>query len=329
MINPISDLIDSASAATRMDAVDALRAFFVFASCTILSVSLSQSLRSRFVPYGARATSTGESKPTPNPISSPSKSSGGSAVTRPLDYLAALKVPHGYFTQFYIASVLSSLFWAVQLLSRGAAFQAVATRIRPERLQDVMSLNQILLCWALMLVQGIRRLVECLALSKPSSSQMWFGHWLVGIAFYVAVSVAIWIEGTGTLLAHEYTLDHIKITNVPSLRTFLCLPLFLFASGLQHDCHYYLFSLKKYTVPAHPLFSRVVCPHYTAECAIYLSLALLAAPSGEWVNKTLLSALAFVAINLGVTAGTSRKWYAQKFGEESVRGKWNMIPVVY
>lgn len=133
----------------------------------------------------------------------------------------------------------------------------------------------------------------------------------------------------GTLMAHDYTLGHIKITNVPSLRTFLCLPMFLFASGLQHDCHYYLFSLQKYTVPAHPLFSRVVCPHYTAECAIYLSLTLLAAPPGEWVNKTLLSALAFVAINLGITAGTSRKWYAQKFGEDSVRGKWNMIPVVY
>ncbi|PLB46772.1 protein DFG10 [Aspergillus steynii IBT 23096] len=326
-MNPISDLIDSALAATRMDAVDALRAFFIFAFCTILSVSLPQSLRSRFVPYGARATSTAESNSNPSPSSS--KPSSSSPITRPLDCLAALKVPHGYFTQFYVASVISSLFWAVQVLSRGAAFQAVAARIRPEHLQNAMSLNQVLLCWALMLVQGTRRLVECLALSKPSSSQMWFGHWLVGVAFYVAVSVAIWIEGTGTLLAHEYTLDHVKITNVPSIRTFLCLPIFMFASGLQHDCHYYLFSLQKYTVPAHPLFNRLVCPHYTAECAIYLSLTLLAAPPGEWVNKTLLSALAFVAINLGVTAGTSRKWYAQKFGEESVRNKWNMIPGVY
>ena len=109
-----------------------------------------------------------------------------------------MKVSHGYFAQFYIVSVLSSLFWAVQVLSRGAALQAVATRIHPDRLQNAMSLNQVLLCWTLMLVQGTRRLVECLALSKPSSSQMWLGHWLIGIAFYVAVSVAIWIEGAGT-----------------------------------------------------------------------------------------------------------------------------------
>ncbi|THC98632.1 hypothetical protein EYZ11_001910 [Aspergillus tanneri] len=291
----------------HMDAVDALRAFFIFASYEdlrilpewtkikfpqILSVSLSGSLRSRFVPYGARATSTVESN------SSLCKPPSTSLVTHTLDSLAALRVPHGYFTQFYIASVLSSLFWATQVLSRGPAFQAIATRIHPEHLQNTMSLNQVFLCWVLMLVQGARRLVECFSFSKPSSSQMWFGHWLIGITFYVAVTVAIWIEGT-------------------------------VASGVQHDCHHYLFSLQKYTLPAHPLFRSTVCPHYTGECAIYLSLTLLAAPQGEWVNKTLLSALAFVAINLGVTAGTTRKWYTEKFGEESVRERWNMIPGVY
>lgn len=131
------------------------------------------------------------------------------------------------------------------------------------------------------------------------------------------------------LRSYELTLEEVKITNVPSMRTFICLPLFLLASGLQHDCHYYLSSLEKYTLPAHPLFSRIVSPHYTAECAIYLSLALLAAPSGELINKTLLSCLAFVAVNLGVTAGSSKEWYKQKFGEESMRGKWRMIPGIY
>jgi 3-oxo-5-alpha-steroid 4-dehydrogenase 3 len=123
--------------------------------------------------------------------------------------------------------------------------------------------------------------------------------------------------------------DDIKVTMVPSLRTFLCLPLFLFASGVQHDCHHYLFSLKKYSLPTHPLFRTIVCPHYTAECVIYLSLALLAAPPGELVNKTLLAALGFVAVNLGVTAGTTKNWYMQKFGADAVRDRWNMLPGVY
>ena len=133
----------------------------------------------------------------------------------------------------------------------------------------------------------------------------------------------------GAIQSHELTLEEVKITNVPSMRTFICFPLFLLASGLQHDCHHYLSSLKKYTVPAHPLFNKIVSPHYTTECAIYLSLALLAAPSGDLINKTLLSCLAFVAVNLGVTADTSKAWYKQKFGEESMRGRWKMIPGIY
>lgn len=60
-----------------------------------------------------------------------------------------------------------------------------------------MSVSQVMVCWALMMVQGVRRLRECLVFSKPSSSRMWFVHWLLGIAFYLATGIAIWIEGTG------------------------------------------------------------------------------------------------------------------------------------
>ncbi|KAL2848120.1 hypothetical protein BJY01DRAFT_212309 [Aspergillus pseudoustus] len=323
----IARMIDTALSIANMDAVDALRAFFIFAACTILSVSLPDSLRSRFIPYGARATSTPPVEAeTP---ASPTSSSSASPVTRALDCVAKLRVPHSYFTQFYVVSVLSSIFWALQLLFHGAAFQAIATRIGPEHLHPAISVNQVMLCWGLMLIQGLRRLHECLSFSKPSTSQMWFVHWLAGVAFYLAVAVAIWIEGTGTVLSHELSLDDFSLATRFSGRTLFCLPIFILASGIQHDCHHYLYSLKKYTLPTHPMFSKLVCPHYTAECMIYLSIALLAAPKGEIVNKTVLSALAFVTVNLGITASTTRQWYRQKFGEEAVRGKWNMIPIIY
>lgn len=70
-------------------------------------------------------------------------------------------------------------------------------------------------------------------------------------------------------------------------------------------------------------------PHYTAECVLYLSLALLGAPHGEVVNKTLLAGFVFVLVNLGVSAGVTRGWYARKFGQKSVEGKWAMIPGIY
>ncbi|KAL4779689.1 hypothetical protein BJX76DRAFT_351605 [Aspergillus varians] len=317
-----------------MDAVDALRAFFLFAACTIISVSLPGSLRSRFIPYGARATSTAAvesetSASTPTPKSTSASPSSASSMTRTLDYVATLRVPHSYFTHFYVISVLSSIFWALQLLSHGRVFQAIATRIRPEHLHQGISINQIMLCCVLMMVQGVRRLHECRIFYKPSSSKMWFVHWFAGIGFYLAVAVAVWIEGSGTILSHQLSLDDFSLTTRFSGRTLLSLPIFLIASGIQHDCHHFLFSLEKYTLPTHIMFSRILCPHYTAECMIYLSLALLAAPKDEIVNKTLLSALGFIAVNLGVTASTTRQWYREKFGEGAVQGKWNMIPFIY
>ncbi|KAL5337664.1 hypothetical protein BJX70DRAFT_229011 [Aspergillus crustosus] len=331
-MNFIAHAVDSALS-TNMDAIDALRAFFLFAACMILSVSLPDSLRSRFIPYGARATSTAAVESETSAPASASKltSSPASAspVTRALDYAATLRVPHSYFTQFYVISVLSTLLWALQLLSHGAAFQAIASRISPEHLQHAVSINQVMLCCGLMLVQGVRRLHESVSFSKPSSSKMWFVHWFAGLGFYLAVAVAVWIEGAGTVLSYEISLDSFRLTSRFSARTLFSLPVFIIASGVQHDCHHYLFSLKKYTLPTHPVFSRVLCPHYTAECIIYFSLAVLGAPQGELVNKTLLSAVVFVAVNLGVTASTTRDWYKQKFGEAAVQGKWNMIPMVF
>lgn len=109
----------------------------------------------------------------------------------------------------------------------------------------------------------------------------------------------------------------------------MCLPVFLVASGVQHDAHQYLSTLKGYTVPEHPLFFKVLCPHYTAECVIYLSLSFLAAPRGEMINKTVLCGFLFVLINLGVTAQNTKQWYKAKFGEDSVRGKWKVIPGLF
>lgn len=117
--------------------------------------------------------------------------------------------------------------------------------------------------------------------------------------------------------------------SAPSIRTLLCLPIFLIASGVQHDCHFYLASLKKYTLPSHPAFNSVICPHYTAECMIYVSLIFIAAPEGQLVNKTLLSALVFVVVNLGVTADMNKQWYFQIFGKEKVENRWRMIPFVW
>lgn len=174
----------------------------------MLTLNLSSPLRSRFITYGARATPS-TAPEAKEDSSSSSSSANPSLITRALDFLSSLQVPHSYFTQFYVVSILSSLFWVGQLLLRGSVFQAVSARISPEHLQNSMSVNQVLLCWALMTVHSSRRLAESFVFSKPSTSRMFFVHWLLGIAFYLAATVAIWIEGAGRFTAHT-KLGHVS-----------------------------------------------------------------------------------------------------------------------
>jgi len=111
-----------------------------------------------------------------------------------LDHLAKYKVPHSWFTHFYVASVMSSIIWAYQLATRGALFQLVAEHT-PTANTASMDIEQVWFVWVLMLTQGMRRLYECITLSKPSRSRMWIAHWVLGLSFYVFMGIAVWIEG--------------------------------------------------------------------------------------------------------------------------------------
>ncbi|KAL1961347.1 hypothetical protein VTO42DRAFT_75 [Malbranchea cinnamomea] len=309
-----------------MDALEVLRGGFLLTACAILAINNIPAFRRRFIFYGPRAVSSPTKSSLADKAPTPRKDSW---VELLLDRIATWNVPHSYFIHFYIVSVISSTLWGIQLATRGPLFRAVASTINRAWLSEYsMSCHQIVLCWALLALQGVRRLYECFALTKPSTSKMWFGHWLFGLAFYISMGIAIWIEGTGALLSSDISLGDIRIV-APSLKTMLFLPVFLIASGIQHDCHCYLASLKKYTLPEHPAFVRIICPHYTAECAIYLSLSVLAAPKGSLVNKTIFSGFILAVINLGVSAGTTKEWYIQKFGNDKVQNKWRMIPRLY
>lgn len=115
----------------------------------------------------------------------------------------------------------------------------------------------------------------------------------------------------------------------PMVKAAVALPMFWYGWVMQHRCHRQLAGLRKYSLPDQGMFRHIVCPHYTCECLIYLSLAIIAAPEGHWCNKTLLSVLTFVAVNLGVTAYGTKSWYAGKFGQEQVMSRWIMVPFLY
>ncbi|EEQ83728.1 3-oxo-5-alpha-steroid 4-dehydrogenase [Blastomyces dermatitidis ER-3] len=314
-----------------IDVLHLLRGFFLITACTILLANSAPFVRSRFIAYGPRATSLGSIKPPQNSeqgYHTVSQRPSWSWSMKVLDYLASLQVPHSFFTQFYVVSVLSSILWGTQIYFKGPLFKAVSSTVRDDNAQTSMSRNQIVLCWTLLLIQGTRRLYESISTAKPSQSKMWFPHWIVGLAYYVAMGMAIWVEGIPVIRASDNLLSDVRYS-APSLKTLIFLPVFILASGIQHDCHLYLASLKKYTLPSHPGFLHLVSPHYTAECAIYLSLVFLAAPKGTLVNNTVLSGLVFVVINLGISADNTKAWYMKKFGKEKVEQRWRMIPYLY
>lgn len=126
-------------------------------------------------------------------------------MTSLLDRLAEWKVPHSWFTSFYAVSIFWSLFWAVQFACKGWVFRVlvdwqlhdpVTHPERQDRMVYSMTLRQVFLAWGMVFVQGCRRFWECLALPQsPSKSQMWIGHWVLGIGFYTGLSVAVWVEG--------------------------------------------------------------------------------------------------------------------------------------
>ncbi|THY89892.1 hypothetical protein D6C93_06745 [Aureobasidium pullulans] len=292
-----------------LDLVIILRASFLLAATAALLAHCLPSLRTRFLAYGSRQNGQPPKQLT----------------TNPLDALATFQVPHSWFASFYLVSTLCSFIWFSQILLDQSLWRNLAALTD---IKNSMTLDQIIVTWILMLLQGVRRLYESLEFTKPSNARMWIGHWALGVWFYASMSIAVWIEGAPTLLQESFNFSHSTI-EPPCLRTFVGCLIFILASGVQHDCHAYLASLKKYSVPEHPVFQRLVCPHYFVECLIYLAISIVAAPAGSLLNWTIVCALIFVSVNLGVTADGTRDWYGQKFGPDSVSGKWRMIPFVF
>lgn len=260
--------------------------------------------------------------------------------------VASVQVPHSWFTHYYITSVASSLFWLQQLSSRGVFFQLLATSSFQSKFTldsaeapvGSMSLTQVYFLWLLLLIQGSRRLIESYAFVKPSRSTMHVAVWLIGLFFYLADGMAIWVEGIAVLSSSTSWSLTSQAATSPSavlayainspVTTFATL-LFIAASLAQNRAHAHLFSLKTYQIPPSALFAYVWCPHYTAEIAIYICFALLAAPQGQWLNGTMMAAFFFVASNLAVTADGTKEWYVKRFGHEKAGSRARLVPGIW
>lgn len=80
---------------------------------------------------------------------------------------------------------------------KGSLLEIICQSVGPSTQGKGMTVDQVVLCWSLVTVQGVRRLLETSFLGSSSRSKMWFIHWLLGISFYLALGVSCWIEGAG------------------------------------------------------------------------------------------------------------------------------------
>ena len=184
----------------------------------ILFVFSVPAVRHRFFDYGPRATERPDNQstsPRKTAASSPSQHNvtAGDPIATLLDRFASYRVPHGWFIHFYLLSTGLSALWAYRIWYRGLAFEFLAVNSGVQ-LDNAMSTNQVALAWCLMLMQGLRRLVECVIFAKRSSSQMWIGHWILGLLFYAFMSVSVWIEGSGMYTIYDLLLGWLTMAQL-------------------------------------------------------------------------------------------------------------------
>lgn len=170
---------------------------FTLATCAVLAVAAAPSAeRKLLVNYGARAHDSTATAATTN-IPAEGKDDVFLRAVRKLTSLG--QVPHSWFFTFYLVYVQCAMFWAVQFISGGWVLRSTAQWQVGLGPPTSVCLHQAVIAWCLMLLQAARRLYESWAFAKPSKSTMWIVHWLLGQFFYLGISVAVWIEGSGTL----------------------------------------------------------------------------------------------------------------------------------
>lgn len=162
---------------------------FALASCFVLSIAVAPSAeRKLLMNYGARNSHGPDGPPQTRE----------DALHKTVRLLTSMgQVPHSLFFTFYATYLTSATFWALQYFRNGALLHDWALRQARSPSPSSMTSGQVLIAWVLMIAQATRRLCECKFVMKPSKSTMWFVHWVLGLAYYWGLSVAVWIEGSG------------------------------------------------------------------------------------------------------------------------------------
>lgn len=185
-----------------------LQLLFGLATCAILAIAVVPSAERKLLldygarnkhgtPAGAGATKNDQQQQQPDGQIHGCPENFMHKTIRLLTSIG--QVPHALFFIFYATYLASTAFWAAQYFQDGTLLRDMSFHQMTSSSSSNVTSEQVTVAWFLMVLQASRRLWECKFVMKPSKSTMWFVHWVMGLAFYLGVSVAIWIEGSGTV----------------------------------------------------------------------------------------------------------------------------------
>ncbi len=230
---------------------------------------------------------------------------GRDAVIDPLlIYLSGMCVPKSYFRHMYLIGVVVTIFIMKRHCS-GISLQ-------------------------LFLVHVMRRLLECYFVTEYGSAEVHIFGYGVGVVHYLMVPVTL------TLVCQSTS----AVNNFRAAFQVIVVILFLVCNICQFYFHYRLFQWKKeksvpvksaqggYAFPHGFGFDTVCCPHYTAECGLYLCLWTLQSYS---ISSTCMCM--WVIVNLMTVSEEHWRWYSENFPEQTMKNRrrgWSrMIPGLY
>lgn len=184
-----------------------IQSLFILASCFVVSITVVPAAeRKLLLNYGPRrahratppTAAAGDSDASGRQRMG-ERDGGEGALFKAVRKLTSLgQIPHSWFFTYYAVYLACAHFWAVQYYQQDDnRLRSLARRqVQVTAGSPTMAGGQVVFVWCMMLLQAWRRLYECFAVMKPSKSTMWFVHWVMGLGFYLGVSVAIWIEGS-------------------------------------------------------------------------------------------------------------------------------------
>lgn len=255
--------------------------------------------------------------------------------------VTGLEVPKVYFLHFYVyASVLLPvlLFSAasVYVLGNPPPVWILWTleRLRGSRPEaSPISKEAVLLALALMTAQVFRRMYECGFVNVDSGSRMNMAHYIIGYLHYTCVGLGILSEAPlfcGGDAQQQAPAPLVCPMGVV-VRHLLAAAVFVWAWLHQFRAHKIFARLKRengnrHVVPSGDWFEYVSCPHYLAECIMYLMVSLIL---GFPHHRTMAIVLIWVVSNQIEVARMSHNWYREKFRDSYPPSRKALIPFVF